>query len=274
MMSFHLGGEFKTLEQDATWKEFILLRNRNVLHVFNLLSHGRRIFRSLIFSSNARFSVHGLAPNPNAARSASSEASSGPCCSYCLRPLLQKQCSQLDSLSLSLFAVPEVIRHAAGDLKRKRVNTTSLVILRRNTELGGEEAYIPPVLLQGIIPSCLLESFHFWQGAPFNPQSPPSHVHFFGLPGEDGLLRGEPTDSGSQWFAFKIEVTLQDCTPMGSESQKWNAIIRRRPLESKFCRISGATELKVFLALLLFWDLELQQPWLGGSFLEAGIDLE
>ncbi|GBG26808.1 Hypothetical Protein FCC1311_030302 [Hondaea fermentalgiana] len=47
----------------STWKEFIMYKDREVLHVFNLVSHGRRIYRQLVFSSQACFSYHTLQPS-------------------------------------------------------------------------------------------------------------------------------------------------------------------------------------------------------------------
>lgn len=42
----------------STWKEFVMYKDRQVLHVFNLVSHGRRVYRQLIFSSQACYSYH------------------------------------------------------------------------------------------------------------------------------------------------------------------------------------------------------------------------
>ena len=57
--------------------------------------------------------------------------------------------------------VHPALKNAGGEFKRKRVHCPSLVVTRNNEALGGTETYMPPRLLQGIIPSALLESFHF-----------------------------------------------------------------------------------------------------------------
>ena len=49
-------------EDDATWKEIVLVREWGVLHVFNLLSHGRRVFRQQVYSSRSAFCLAGLDP--------------------------------------------------------------------------------------------------------------------------------------------------------------------------------------------------------------------
>ncbi|CAK9107070.1 Calmodulin [Durusdinium trenchii] len=47
----------------STWKEFVVYKERRVVHVFNLVSHGRKMYRQLVFSSNARYGFHGLQPS-------------------------------------------------------------------------------------------------------------------------------------------------------------------------------------------------------------------
>ena len=47
-------------KKDApTWKEVVVLREWDVVHVYNLVSHGRRMYRSLIYTSKSRFALHG-----------------------------------------------------------------------------------------------------------------------------------------------------------------------------------------------------------------------
>eukprot|EP00516_Mucochytrium_quahogii_P008420 CAMPEP_0203758104 /NCGR_PEP_ID=MMETSP0098-20131031/10854_1 /ASSEMBLY_ACC=CAM_ASM_000208 /TAXON_ID=96639 /ORGANISM=" , Strain NY0313808BC1" /LENGTH=3866 /DNA_ID=CAMNT_0050650355 /DNA_START=244 /DNA_END=11840 /DNA_ORIENTATION=- len=47
----------------TTWKEFVLYRERKVLHVFNFVSHGRKMYRQLVFSSDSKVGFHVLAPS-------------------------------------------------------------------------------------------------------------------------------------------------------------------------------------------------------------------
>jgi hypothetical protein len=161
---------------DATWKEFVLLRHRRVLLVFNVVSHGRRMFRSLVYASDARFSLHSLPPS------------------------LGNKASRVSAL-----------RNAAGDLKKRRTADESLVIVRRNATLGGNETYVPPRLLQGIVPSVLLEAFRFWQG-------------------DDQMLRGEPLQDEGEWFGYRIEMSLAESDDV--DSRDWVATVVRRPLSA------------------------------------------
>ena len=80
---------------------------------------------------------------------------------------------------------------ALGDLKKKRTADPSIVVVRRNESIGGTETYLPPRLLQGLLPSVLLESFEFWQG-------------------EDMKIRASPREPGLQWFNFNLEVTVEE----------------------------------------------------------------
>jgi len=43
----------------ATWKEVVVYKEWRVAHVYNLVSHSRQIYRSLIFTSDSRFSCGG-----------------------------------------------------------------------------------------------------------------------------------------------------------------------------------------------------------------------
>jgi hypothetical protein len=136
-----------------------------MLLAFNLISHGRRVFRQLIFTTDSRFSLHNLPLKPKG-----------------------------------------VFRFAAGDFKKKRSHDDSLVIVRQNSELGGNEVFIPSRLLHGVVPSALLEAFHIWQG-------------------EDDLLRGTPIEEGSQWFNYKLEISLNQRNPITKEEQNLVATV-------------------------------------------------
>ena len=176
-------------KEDATWREFVVLRNRQVVNVYNLVSHGRKMYRSIIFSSNSKFCLHSLPPN----------------------------------IAIRSSPVPPELKYAAGDLKKKRTNDSSLLITRSNPKLGGGvETFIPPRLLQGIIPSSLLETFHFWQG-------------------EDLIIRGEPIDEDSQWFNYIIEIDFKEATMesnSGVETVRWFAEIIRKPSSNGFTMIT------------------------------------
>jgi len=174
-------GVDKADKPHATWKEVVVLKERKVVHVYNLLSHGRRMFRSLIYTSDGRFSLQSL---------------------------------QLLCTGRTGSVIPEV-KYESGEFKKLRNHGASLNIIRRNQKIGGNETYIPPRLLQGVMPSVLLENFHMWQG-------------------EDGVIRGESQDKGSsQWFNYNLEILFKE-----AGNNQWNASVVRRPLTAAATMIS------------------------------------
>ncbi|KAH3756032.1 nxn protein [Pelomyxa schiedti] len=142
----------------ATWKEITISRNTGGIYVYNLQDWGRRLYRSLVYSSKCSLSLHSMAP---------------------------------EAIARAQAGVPESACTAAGNWKQGRKVGESLVITRRNTKLGGRETYIPPRLLQGVVPGALLEAYHMWQG-------------------EDSVIRGEPIDPQSQWFGYSVEITINN----------------------------------------------------------------
>eukprot|EP01059_Diplonema_ambulator_P000956 TRINITY_DN1073_c1_g4_i1.p1 TRINITY_DN1073_c1_g4~~TRINITY_DN1073_c1_g4_i1.p1 ORF type:complete len:4122 (+),score=1331.11 TRINITY_DN1073_c1_g4_i1:86-12451(+) len=140
-------------DENLTWKEARIYKESEVMDVWMFSSHGRRLFKSLIFSSNARLSYHNLTPDPDKA-----------------------------------YKLP-LLRYAAGNLKQRRQQGPSLVITRLSKQLNGTETYVPPMLLQGLIPSSFLEAFNMWLG-------------------EDDIIRGEPIDAASSWFDYTFEVHI------------------------------------------------------------------
>mmetsp|Transcript_2150 Transcript_2150/g.2909 ORF Transcript_2150/g.2909 Transcript_2150/m.2909 type:complete len:4480 (+) Transcript_2150:77-13516(+) len=111
-------------EEDATWKEVVVHKTWKTLHVFNLLSHGRRVFRSQVYSSQSSLSL------------------------ACLEPSLGDRAP-----------MPPIVAKQAGNFKDLRQPEGSLVI----TRFGGEETMVPGRLLSGVVPTALLESYRFWQ---------------------------------------------------------------------------------------------------------------
>jgi len=98
-------------EEDATWKEIVVLKGWNTLHVYNILSHGRRVFRSQVYSSHSSLSLS------------------------CLEPALGDRA-----------ALPGIVAKQAGNFKDLRQPEGSLVI----TRYGGEETLVPGRLLSGV----------------------------------------------------------------------------------------------------------------------------
>ena len=116
-----------------SFREFIVHRHRNVCQIFSLLEHGRRVFRSLDYSSDSRFSLRYL------------------------EPMIKDRA----------FAWEPQVRHGAGRLLPAFWDA-SLVITRDHVDALGnksEETFVPSRFLYGLLPSALLDHFMFWQRA-------------------------------------------------------------------------------------------------------------
>ena len=154
----HLIGLANPDKTNATWKEFVVYRGggggggeeEGIVHVYNLLTHGRKMFRSMVFSTSS---------------------------SLCLASLARDDSNK---------ALPDVVRNAVGDMKEYRKPSASLQIVRQSKLEGGSEGgslegekveesgggsshidhhretLLPSRLLNGVLPSCLLENFRFW----------------------------------------------------------------------------------------------------------------
>ncbi|CAI5722768.1 unnamed protein product [Hyaloperonospora brassicae] len=169
------GSGDKDDEQLATFKEIVAYRTMKVIHIFALVSHGRRLYRKLVFTSDSRLSLHTF---------------------------------RLPDLHGQSPVHPALLR-ASGEPSERQIAGGSLVVLRKNNLLNGSEQFVPSRLLQGVIPSCLLENFSFWKG-------------------EDGRLRGNAVDTKSQWFRYRVEVELNE---LG------HAFISRKPITMPFTTI-------------------------------------
>ncbi|KNC48811.1 uncharacterized protein AMSG_00592 [Thecamonas trahens ATCC 50062] len=115
---------------DITYKLVRVLRHHQVVHVYDLISHGRKLYPSLVYSSNYVRALHSLPlPPPESAK-----------------------------------IVPDAVRHQRGAIWKNAPLETSLVIERENAALGGREMYLPPRVLRGSLPGVLLTHYKFWQG--------------------------------------------------------------------------------------------------------------
>ncbi|KAE9011489.1 hypothetical protein PF007_g10769 [Phytophthora fragariae] len=169
------GSDDKDKEKIATFKEIVAYRTMQVMHMYALVSYGRRLYRKLVFTSNSRLSLHSFPLN----------------------------------ISPDQGPVDPALLRASGEPTERQMVGGSLVILRKNHLLNGTEQFVPPRILQGVVPSCLLENFRFWIG-------------------EDGRMRGEPVDSKSQWFRYRVEIEMKETG---------QAIISRKSIMTSFSRI-------------------------------------
>jgi hypothetical protein len=112
-----------------TLKEVRVYRYPRVLHIFNVVEHGRRWYRSMIFSSD-------------------------PVCT-------------LHKLPMETFFINGRMFQCCGNPKVKATRTESLVITRylNEEDVNAAQTYIPHRMMNGILPAVLLENYNFWQNA-------------------------------------------------------------------------------------------------------------
>ena len=135
-------------KQGGTWKEILVFKSLRMVQVYQVISHGRRFYRSLEYCSDTRYSLRSMQPS-------------------------------LDDRQ-SLWPVWE--RHGAGHpYQDSWKNPLSCVIsrgLEHEKNLSGcTETFIPERLLYGIIPAALLETYTFWQDEDDNLRGYPNDSH-------------------------------------------------------------------------------------------------
>lgn len=209
------GPQYEKDGDRATWKEFVAYRYPQPhFHVFNLVPHARKMYRSLVYSSNQRFCLHSLA--------------------------LLSSVRTRDNLLMSAFR--------AGELKRRVHRESTIEIHRFNEAINGREVYLPARLLQGLMPSALLESFFIWHG-------------------EDNILRGYPLSEESEsasvltdadttkqnkrrtevmdyWFNYSLEISFADegrGLVVVRRDDKSHTLIRPRATTTASCSQQGGS---------------------------------
>ena len=125
-----------------------IFRRLKCVHVYECVSHGREWWYTLHLSSDVRFCLKDLQP--------SKENRRNPYPSW-WKYGAGKPYRQVNS-------------HLMNDIVYKPFNAApmaSVVILREKSHKknlsGGDEMYIPPRLLHGLIPESLLDNYQFWQ---------------------------------------------------------------------------------------------------------------
>ena len=118
--------EGKSNDDAGVEKEVIVMREPPVVHIFNVIEHGRRWYRSLVFSSDASCSLAALEAH------------------------------------VALHAgAPTLV---CGDALTPVAPAPSIVVTRAVPGTGGgEQTFLPTKLLQGLLPAALLDLYHFWQ---------------------------------------------------------------------------------------------------------------
>ena len=153
--------EFKSL------KEVVVFRRQQVVHIYNVIEHGRRYYRSLVYTSDSRWALADLIPvhPPNASwavydRWAAAQTHPLTKAPKAHEPRRRNSADALaEKLQASLGMKPGDPLHAAAALPHY-----SLVITRNwSSQANRIQKYIPRAFLQGLIPHTLLVDYIFWQ---------------------------------------------------------------------------------------------------------------
>lgn len=155
-------------------KEVVVFRRQQVVHIYNIIEHGRRFYRSLVYTSDSRWSLADLIPvHPTPTswavydRWAAAQTYSPP--RHTLEshgkhpksssmPSAHNASAAHDKLYQLLGTKPGDPLHAAASLPHY-----SLCITRNwSSRVDRVQKYIPRQYLQGLIPHTLLNDYVFW----------------------------------------------------------------------------------------------------------------
>lgn len=145
-------------EQWATLKEIIVYRYPRVVHIFNVVSYGRRFYRTQIYTSSQSFSLHDVIVPPKTA-------------------LVSATGDEMheDEAAASALQSDAIVAGGADSQRAERdaemavisgivPKSRSVVILREVGKAGsGFETFIPHRYLAGVIPDALMKHYAFWQ---------------------------------------------------------------------------------------------------------------
>ncbi len=120
-------------KKGGTWKEIFVFKSLRIVQIYNVMSHGRRFYRSLEYTTDVHYSLRDMQP----------------------------------SIKDRDYPWPRWERHGAGHPYAEYPDPTSVVIIRDKVHpaniSGTDEQFVPSRLLYGIVPSALLDSYLFWQ---------------------------------------------------------------------------------------------------------------
>jgi hypothetical protein len=114
-------------EAGVTLKEVVVYRYPRVVQVFNVISHGRRFYSQLVFSSSAQLCLCDMPPEGVVVSGQQLMCCGNP--RSCERPV------------------------------------TTAVITRNISKEVGVQTFIPERLIRGLLPTCITRSYDFWQNS-------------------------------------------------------------------------------------------------------------
>ena len=135
-----------TLAPKTSLVEMLVFRDQRVVHIFNVVEHGRRFHRRQVYSSDWHFCLHEMpalhAPDSNGVHTKFAAAELVP---------LDEGAEEEGAAGRTPMIARPVLAHE------------SLVITRNlgNTE-ADRQTYVPAELLSGLLPDALIDDYTFW----------------------------------------------------------------------------------------------------------------
>ena len=169
-----------------TWKQVVCYRHARLCQVYLFHPHGRTVYRSLIYTSNARLSLRALKPG--------TKDRWKPWGRFC--------------------------RYQAGNMDEIVPERDTLVIARTSGR-GEQQLYVPSTLLYGVVAQVLLDSFLFWQvqgqegrGGYLVGQPREGAAWQFGLKvnmteREQGVVEEKGEDAQARWAKERWDATVR-----------------------------------------------------------------
>lgn len=140
----HFAGK-PTVRPLAFLREVCVYRSSGVVHLFNVVPHGRRFMRSLVWASDAALCLH---DGEAALGFVGGEMDDDP--SSAAGPSATASTPTLQILEQEAYA-------------GRAATEPSLVILRNILREIGVQVYVPRRFLRGLLPAALLCAYDFWQ---------------------------------------------------------------------------------------------------------------
>ena len=215
-------------DKEGAWKEVVISKAHETVQVYEIISHGRRWYKSLQYCNDRRYALRCLAP---------------------------------DMTFVRRSGWPEWERHGGGHpLSVHSVSDVTTVITRswgvtgkhsRNLS-GGVETYIPDRLLFGVVPQALLDPKY-----PKDDKDRVKHTNRYEFwQGEDDHIRGYPVTVSGDDQQHIIEVDLQedvepvDCTKVSGGTCAKVTRVSRTVVEREYGQLISLCE-KIIAGKLL-----------------------
>ena len=170
---------FQLLSLVCVGLQLVVFRKHSVVQVFNVVEHGRKFYRSLVFTSDYRFCLHNLKPE-SASNSPSTTQTTPACTSFAAGDALAVSRPNFSlvitrNLGISSEGNAPYLCGKRGKLHKK--NKTKI-----HHHFVDRQVYIPPRFLAGLLPVALIErsgklKFRFFS-AIFRPLFPLPGLYF------------------------------------------------------------------------------------------------